>query len=280
MSQSPPAIARPEDFFSSVVSCCSDAIITKDLAGIITSWNRGAERVYGYAAPDVVGKPVNILFPPGREDEEPAILERIRHGEYIEHYETVRQRKDGTLIDISLTVSPIIDSRGQIIGASKVARDISELKREQQQSRVTLASIGDAVIATDANGRVVFMNATAEQLTGWRARDAVGQRLDSVFVIVNEQTRRSVESPVDVVLREGRVVGLANHTVLIAKDGRESPIDDSAAPIRDGRDMLVGVVLVFATYRDDATRSSPRCGWPRLLKARMTRSSARTSTVL
>lgn len=253
-------VAPVEDFFALVVSSCSDAIITKDLAGTITSWNRGAERVYGYSAPEVVGKPVSILFPPGREDEEPAILKRIRRGEYIEHYETVRRRKDGTLIDISLTVSPIKDSRGQIIGASKVARDITELKRERERSRVTLASIGDAVIATDIQGRVVFMNAPAERLTGWTAEDAAGQPLESVFVIVDEQHRRPVESPVAVAMREGRIVGLANHTVLIAKDRSEAAIDDSAAPIRDGRNNLVGVVLVFrdVSHRREAELAALR----------------------
>ena len=278
MPNIPPVETRSEAFFSSVVNFCSDAIITKDLAGNITSWNRGAERVYGFTAAEVVGKPVNILFAPEREDEEPGILERIRRGEYIEHYETVRKRKDGTLIDISLTVSPIKDSRGQIIGASKVARDITELKRAEERSRVTLASIGDAVISTDATGRVVFMNPTAEQLTGWTAQAAQGQPLDSVFVIVNEQTRRSVESPVEVVLREGRVVGLANHTILIAKDGRETASMTARRRFGMAATPSPAWCSFFGMFRNDAMPSSPRSGWRRSSRARMTRSSARTST--
>lgn len=110
---------------------------------------------------------------------------------------------------------------------------------------MTLRSIGDAVIATDAVGGVVFMNPVAQQLTGWSEGDARARSLDEVFRIVNEQTRAPVESPVMKVLRDGAVVGLANHTVLLARDGHESPIDDSGAPIRDADGMIMGVVLVF-----------------------------------
>lgn len=251
MSHRLPSDLPAEDFFSAVVQSCSDAIITKDLNGVITSWNKGAERVYGYSAEEVLGQPVSILAPPERFNEEPALLERIRRGEYIEHYETVRRRKDGVLIDISLTVSPVRDRQGRIIGASKVARDITGIKGEQERSRVTLASIGDAVIATDTKGRVTFMNAVAEALTGWRQQEAAGQPLESVFRILREDSRRPVDSPVSEVLRDGRVVELANHTLLISKEGKEWPIDDSAAPIRDPRNNLIGVVLVF---RDVSSR--------------------------
>ncbi len=110
---------------------------------------------------------------------------------------------------------------------------------------VTLYSIGDAVIATDAQTRVTFMNPVAESLTGWTTEEAAGDPLDAVFHIVNEDTRSTVESPVTKALREGLIVGLANHTLLIAKDGTERPIDDSAAPIRDEAGNVAGVVLVF-----------------------------------
>ena len=111
--------------------------------------------------------------------------------------------------------------------------------------RVTLASIGDAVITTDVDGRITYLNAVAESLTGWAARDALGQPLDAVFRVVNEQTRQPVESPATRALRDGIVVGLANHTVLMHKDGTEHPIDDSAAPIRDEQGHVSGCVLIF-----------------------------------
>ena len=116
---------------AAIVESSDDAIISKDLNGIIVSWNNGAERLFGYTAAEAVGKSVTILIPQGRGAEEPYILEHIRRGERVDHYETVRLRKDGSEIDISLTVSPIRDRRGKVIGASKIARDITERKRNE-----------------------------------------------------------------------------------------------------------------------------------------------------
>jgi PAS domain S-box-containing protein len=121
---------------ASIFESSDDAIISKDLDGIISSWNRGAERIFGYTAEEVIGKPVTILIPEERMSEEPEILDRIRHGKRIDHYDTVRRRKDGSLIDISLTISPLKDADGRIIGASKIARDITERKRAQEQQKL------------------------------------------------------------------------------------------------------------------------------------------------
>src|SRR4051794_29881863 len=113
-------------WLSALIESADDAIVSKTLEGIITSWNAGAERVFGYTADEVIGKPITILIPKGHEDEEPKILARLRAGERIEHYETVRVRKDGTMLDISLTVSPIRGAGGRIIGAPKILGDITE----------------------------------------------------------------------------------------------------------------------------------------------------------
>src|SRR5262249_55080632 len=118
--------------FASIVESGDDSIITIDLDGIITGWNKAAERLFGYTAEEVIGKPVTILIPSEGHDEGLAILERIRRGERIDHYETIRQRKDGGLINISLTVSPIKNAQGKIVGASKIARDITERKRNDE----------------------------------------------------------------------------------------------------------------------------------------------------
>jgi PAS domain S-box-containing protein len=120
---------------AAIVESSEDAIISKDLNGIITSWNQAAERVFGYTAEEVIGKPITLLIPPERHDEEPGILARIQRGERIEHYETVRQHKDGSLLDISLTVSPIRDALGNIVGASKIARDITRRKLVEEALR-------------------------------------------------------------------------------------------------------------------------------------------------
>jgi PAS domain S-box-containing protein len=118
---------------AAIVESSDDAIVTKNLDGIITSWNGGAERIFGYLAEEIIGKPITILIPPDHQNEEEGIIERIRRGQRIEHYETVRQRKHGSLIDVSLTISPIRNAQRKIIGASKIARDITERKRSEAQ---------------------------------------------------------------------------------------------------------------------------------------------------
>ena len=126
---------------ASIVASSDDAIVSKNLDGIITSWNKGAERLFGYTAEEAVGKPITILIPPDQHNEEDLILERIRRGERIEHYETVRKRKDGGSIVISLTVSPVKNVEGRIIGASKIARDITEQKLAEARERALMAEL-------------------------------------------------------------------------------------------------------------------------------------------
>ena len=135
---------RDQLFLSAIVSSAEDAIISKNLNGIVTSWNPGAEKLYGYTSAEMIGKPISILIPSDHPDEEPQILERIRRGEEIEHYQTQRIRKDGRFMDVSLTVSPIRDSFGRIIGASKIARDITQSKRAETQQREILREAEEA----------------------------------------------------------------------------------------------------------------------------------------
>jgi PAS domain S-box-containing protein len=138
---------------ASIVDSSDDAIISKDLNGVISGWNRAAERLFGYTSDEVIGWPVSILIPPERRDEEPAIIERIRRGERVEHYETVRMRKDGSRVDISVTVSPVRNIVGKIIGASKIARDITERKRSDAQI---------AILAHEAEHRAKNVLATVQ----------------------------------------------------------------------------------------------------------------------
>ena len=248
---------------SAIVEYSGDAILTKTLDGIIRSWNTGAEKLFGYRAEETVGKSVTMLIPPDRLHEETEILDRLHHGQTMERRETIRMTKDGRLLPVLLSVSPLRDREGRIVGASKVVHDLTAvvaareaLRRERDLLETTLASIGDGVIVTDARGRVTSINPQAETLTGWTTAEAHGRDLASVFAIVNEQTRKPVENPVHRVLEHGAIVGLANHTILLARDGIERSIDDSAAPIRDTDGTLVGVVLVFRdiTSRRQAER--------------------------
>jgi PAS domain S-box-containing protein len=141
--------------FASIIESSDDAIITNSLDGIITTWNKSAERLLGYTAEEVIGKPITILIPLERRDEERTILEGIRRGVRIEHYETVRQRKDGGLIDISPTVSPVKNTQGGIIGASKIARDITERKRSDEHI---------VVLAREAEHRTKNILATVQAI--------------------------------------------------------------------------------------------------------------------
>src|SRR5690606_7902497 len=163
----------------------------------------------------------------------------------------------GTERPIADSAAPIRDAAGNVIGVVLVFRDVTEERRaeeaiaeQREWFERTLESIGDGVIATDVRGLVVFMNPVAEHLTGWKLDDALGRPCTEVFDIVNEDTRRTVENPVKRVLDEGVIVGLANHTILIAADGTERPIDDSGAPIRNRSGRIVGAVLVFRDITD------------------------------
>jgi len=247
-----------EAYLAAIIESSTDAIIAKDLDGVIRSCNKSCERIFGYAAKELVGRPIYVLIPPERHTEEDEILARIRAGGRVEHFETVRLAKDGRRLDVSLSVSPIRDQAGRIVGIAKVARDITaqkraarELAEQQEWFRVTLASIGDAVIASGPDGRVTYMNRPAEALTGWRIEEAEGRPLTEVFDIINEETREPVRNPAARVMSSGHVVALANHTVLIDRHGTERPIADSAAPIRDAAGNVIGVVLVFRDVTEE-----------------------------
>ena len=172
---------------AAIVESSDDAIISKDLSGIITSWNRGAQRLFGYAAHEVIGRPGTILIPPDRADEEPGILERIRRGERIEHYETVRRCKDGRLLDISLTVSPVVDVSGHVVGASKIARDITERKHAQKVLEEALAKRTEEVTLAQRRLATNERMATVGTLASGLAHDMnnvllpLGMRLDTLL---------------------------------------------------------------------------------------------------
>ena len=175
-------------WLASIVESSDDAIVSKSLDGIITSWNRGAERVFGYTAEEVIGQPITIVIPQDRQDEERVILTRLRRGERIEHFETVRQRKHGSLIVVSLTVSPVKDAEGKIVGASKIARDITEQKRAQEQI---------ATLAREAEHRSMNLLATVQAAVNLSRSDTAAGLKQAI---------------------EGRIVALANvHSLFVEK---------------------------------------------------------------
>lgn len=237
---------------AAIVSTSDEAILTKDLNGTVRSWNAAAERLFGYSADEIVGHSIFKLVPPDLTEEERTILAHLAQAQPTVRLATVRLAKGGRRIDVSITNSVLRDAEGAITGASTILHDWSEtiaaqraLAREKELLETTLASIGDAVIATDADGHVSFLNPVASKLIGWNQEEAIGRPLLEVFQIRSADSRELVESPALRAMRAGAVVGLTNSTILVSREGREIPIDDSAAPIRDERRTIVGAVLVF-----------------------------------
>jgi len=166
--------------FASIVETSDDAIVSKDLNGIVTSWNKGAAHIFGYAPEEMIGKPIITLIPPDLHDEETRIIERIRRGEGTDHYETVRRRKDGGLIDVSLSVSPVMDGSGKVVGASKIVRDITERKQAQARHDMLTAEIQLRTKNLFAVVQAVVSRSFAGKKTIDEARAAVLSRLTSL----------------------------------------------------------------------------------------------------
>ena len=172
--------APTDALLAEIVASSDDAIASKTLEGIVTSWNRSAERLFGYAAEEMIGRPIALLAAPGREDEMPAILARIRRGERIDHLETVRRRKDGGLVEIALTVSPVRDRGGRIIGASKIARDISARRALEERQRLLLDELRHRVKNLLALVQALARQTEAEGRSGEAYRDAFLGRLGTL----------------------------------------------------------------------------------------------------
>lgn len=244
-------------WLAAIVQSSDDAIVSKDLDGIIMTWNRGAERIFGYKAEEVIGKPVTILMPPDRVHEEPGILARIRTGQRIEHYETVRQRKDGTRIDISLTVSPVRDQAGRIIGASKIARDITARKRteaaiaeSERRLHDLLAAIPAAIYTTDAEGTITYFNEAAVELAG--RRPAAGDKWCVTWKLAwpDGTPLPHDQCPMAIALREGRAVR-GKEALAERPDGTRVPFIPFPTPLRDAEGKITGAInmLVDITER-------------------------------
>lgn len=162
---------------AAIVDSADDAIISKDLAGIVTSWNRAAEAMFGYPAEDIVGRPITLIIPAERIGEEAMILAKIRDGERIRHFETERQHRDGRRLPVSLTISPIRDDAGGIVGISKIARDQTREQRRAALFAAILATVPDAVIVIDAHGSIQSANTAAGKMFGYRLDDMHGRNV-------------------------------------------------------------------------------------------------------
>ena len=224
--------------FAAIVESSEDAIISKTLDGTILTWNAGAENVYGYSAAEAIGRPMTFLLPEDRPDEEILILERIGRGAPVEHFETVRRTKSGNLIDVSLTISPIRDERGRIIGASHVARNISERKRLDEQLRhfaAIVESSEDAIISKTLDGTILSWNAGAERVYGYPAPEAIGHAM--TFLLPDDRPDEETQ----ILERIGRGERVEHfETVRRAKNGDLINVSLTISPIRDEGGRIIG----------------------------------------
>ena len=250
---------RATAHLAAIVKSSDDAIISKNLSGIVMSWNRAAERLFGYRADEMIGRPITTLIPPDRHDEERRILEKMSHGEMVENYETTRRRKDGTDVHVSLTISPLFDGQGKVIGASKIARDITDRVQNEQvlaQHRKRLrqaldyqeavfSNIGEGLYTVNRQGLVVSVNRAAEELFGWTKEELIGKNMHDLTHYKRPDGKPfPAEDCAGVhVLRSG--VPVVNHEdVFIRKDGSFFDVVYSASPIWSG-DEITGSVVVF-----------------------------------
>ena len=238
---------------AAIVNSSDDAIIGKDLNGVITSWNKSAERLFGYTAQEAIGQPITLLIPPDRQDEEPEILARLKRGERVDHFETVRVSKDGSLLELSLTISPIKDATGEVIGASKIARDITKRKQAEEELRraiefdeAVMSNMGEGLYTVDKQGLVTKMNPAAEKLLGWTLEELRGKKMHDVthYKHPDGSPFPAEECAGLQVLREGMALKDFEDT-FIRKDGRLFPVSYSSSPLRDRDGEIVGLVVVF-----------------------------------
>ncbi|HZA92407.1 MAG TPA: PAS domain S-box protein, partial [Gemmatimonadales bacterium] len=232
---------------AAIVESSDEAIVSKKLDGTVLSWNAAAERIFGYSAAEMVGGSIFTLIPPDLHEDERYILARIARGEHISHIETIRRRKDGTLIPIELSISPVRNASGEIMGASSIKRDISE-RRHGQETASRLAAIvessDDAIISKALDGTVLTWNAGAQRMYGYSAAEIVGR---PIYSLVPERLQQDEER----ILRQvGRGEPVHHYeTVRCRKDGKEIDISLALSPIRDAS----GTIVAASSIQRDIT---------------------------
>lgn len=234
---------------AAIVDSSQDAIIGKALDGVVTSWNRGAEQLYGYSAEEVVGRSIGIIIPPDRPGEMPSIYDRIARGEGVQNFETRRVAKDGRELDVSLTVSPIRDARGDIIGASAIARDMTEHKRlaealreSEDRHRTIVDTAVDGIITIDDRGLVESLNPSAERMFGYAAGEVLGQNLKMLMPAPYRDVHDGYLSRYRKT-GERRIIGIGREVEGRRKDGTTFPLELSVSEVERGkRRQYVGIV--------------------------------------
>ena len=261
------------DILAAIVESSDDAIVAKDLHGTIVAWNRGAERIYGYTAAEIVGKSIAILIPPDHPDELGDINERIARGQRVEHHETVRVTKDRRRLDISLSVSPVRDAAGVVIGASTIARDITAQTRDVrnlQESEARLRSIVDAavdgIIVIDARGMIEAFNPGAERLFGYQSEEVLGK---NVNILMPAPYRDEHDGYMARYLSTGdaRIIGIGREVSGMRKDGSTFPVHLSVGEMSlHGERKFTGILHDLSArvrWRSSFANKPRSCDWGR-----------------
>ena len=229
---------QKQAMLAAIVVTSDDAIISKTLQGIITSWNYSAERIFGYSEAEAIGKHISLIIPPDRLDEENYIISRIAAGNKIEHFETIRQMKDGSKIPVSVSVSPIIDANGNVIGASKIARNISE-QQKALEKQATLAAIidtsDDCILSKTLDGNITSWNKAAERMFGYTEKEVLGKHISLII----PPERLSEEHYIISEVSKGNKIDHFQ-TIRKARDGRQVAISLSVSPIVDENGKVIG----------------------------------------
>ncbi len=247
-------------WLSAIAESTDDAIIGKDLNGIVISWNNGAARLFGYGANEIIGQPITAIIPPERIDEEAMILQRVRTGERLVHFETERRRKDGTIVPVTLTISPIRTDDGTIIGVSKIARDLSvmhrahqELRQREALLRSILDTVRDALVVIDDQGRIQSFSTAAERLFGYTAAEMLGR---NVSILMPSPYREEHDGYLSRYLTTGerRIIGIGRVVVGRRADGTTFPMELTVGAVNLPGERLFTGFIRDLTERQDRER--------------------------
>ena len=247
--------AQQQRRVAAIVNSSDDAMIGHDLDGVITSWNPAAERMYGYRPDEAIGRPITLIVPPEHEHEEERVLSRLRRGEHIDHFETVRRTKDRRLIDVVLTITPLRDTNGKVFGAFKIARDLTERKQAQEALRLSeatalafIASAAEGILIIDEVGRIVIANGQIEKMFGYEQTELIGQMMEVLLperLHEPHRTHRAHYAAEPRVRPMGRGLDLAGRR----RDGTEFPVEISLSYVRTARGTRVMAFVTDITER-------------------------------
>lgn len=245
---------------ATIAESLDDAVISKSLTGIVTSWNKAAEAIFGYADHEVIGQSITVIIPPDLIDEERSLLERVRNGERIVHFETTRRRKDGKPIPVMLTISPIHNDEGGIVGVSKIARDLSEMQRAQKELqrreallRSILDTVPDALIIIDARGLIQSFSVAAERLFGYAGEEVIGR---NISILMPSPYRDGHDAYLARYLMTGErhIIGIGRIVVGLRRDGSTFPMELSVGEVNHAETRLFTGFVRDLTERQQRER--------------------------